>query len=36
MHKAVHPDTGALVDYPQLLKSTEGKEWETANVNEIA
>jgi hypothetical protein len=31
MYKAIHPDTGALVDYPALLKSSESNAWADAN-----
>jgi hypothetical protein len=34
-YKAIHPDTGALVDYPALLKSTQAKGWTEANADEI-
>jgi hypothetical protein len=34
-NKAIHPDTGALVDYPALLKSSESDAWAAANANEI-
>ncbi len=30
-NKAIHPDTGALVDYPALLKSSESNAWADAN-----
>jgi hypothetical protein len=36
MYKAIHPDTGALVDYPALLlKSSESDAWADANADEI-
>ena len=33
--KAVHPETGALVDYPALRKSSDGPAWEAAAADEI-
>lgn len=33
--KAIHPDTGAAVDYPALRSSSEGPEWEQATADEI-
>jgi hypothetical protein len=35
MYKAIHPGTGALVDYPALLKSSESDAWADANAGEI-
>lgn len=32
---AVHPDTGRSVEYPALLKSSDGKHWEESNCEEI-
>ena len=32
---AVHPDTGLSVEYPALLKSSEGKLWEESNEDEF-
>jgi len=34
-HKAVHPDTGKLVEYPALLKSSDAEHWEQATCEEI-
>jgi hypothetical protein len=34
-NKAIHPDTGALVDYPALLKSSQSGAWAEANADEI-
>jgi hypothetical protein len=35
LFKAIHPDTGDLADYPALIKSTDGPEWEFSNADEI-
>jgi hypothetical protein len=32
---AIHPDTGRTVEYPALLKSTDGEHWEESNCEEI-
>jgi hypothetical protein len=34
-YKAIHPDTGSLVDYPALLKSSQAAGWIEANADEI-
>lgn len=34
-NKAIHPDTGKLVEYPALLKSSDGHLWEESNCEEI-
>ena len=34
-HKAVHPETGKLVEYPALLKSSDGQHWEESTCKEI-
>jgi hypothetical protein len=36
LFKAIHPDTGDLADYPALLKSTDGPEWEFSITDEIS
>ena len=33
--KAVHPDTGELVEYAKLKESSRGKQWQNACSNEI-
>jgi len=33
--KAVHPDTGELVDYPRLLNSKDAELWAQSNTHEI-
>jgi hypothetical protein len=35
MYKAIHPGTGALADYPALLKSSKSDAWGEATTNEI-
>ena len=34
-NKAIHPDTGELVEYPALLQSTDGDHWEESCCEEI-
>jgi hypothetical protein len=35
LNKAVHPDSGKLVEYPALLRSSDGEKWEESTCEEI-